>query len=1031
MSTRRLILFILSLALAGCQALRPNVPNFGDRAASGSAIASASVHGRLSAPDARQAQALPSDVVNAATVSFIDAANTTVATGKTDASGNFSLSLNGYAPANGATYILEAVKGLNNQAPGSSAARFRTLLQWNGTGWLSCSNGAVGGGIVINALTTALAIACALDPVNVPPAQTMGKVNAGTTPATLAGAPVYTNHPDAEIAQLATDLLSYLGANQDPLASVPAIKPSITTFSPSTAGINALVQIQGTGFSPVPSGNTVSFNGVPGQVVLAAPTYLVAAVPSGASSGGITVATARGSVTSGGFTLSLSGAGAGGLVVSSFSPAYGRAGTEVVLSGQFGTGTATPTVTFKGPASDPVVAPVSAWSANAMTVTVPTGAVPGGIGVQSGMATAQSSAPFDVWQGEVSLMNQVYSTSPGGAYQLPNVNSYHTVISSDKAVYMLGGTGLSAGGGTDVFMFAIRADGSLAPAMRVSSMINPRYGAPCAIVGNYMFALGGQNAYPIERAEIYADGTLGPWESTGVNLQTNRYSMPAMVKGNDIYLVSSYTVTTIERYTVDGSGNISRTATYPFTVGGVSKHLSWYAGMVVGSSIVLVGGELSGGKSAATITLPINADGSIGDGVTSAYNLPQTEYAPGGWTVASGSFYVWGGYNGTAYTANVYRAPINTATGQLTGAWVADGSLRALSSIVVGTMPVTAGNRLWALGGASAGAGTSPTAIIQTTTIKADGSLNAWSYYGGMTSWRFGCGVHTTGNKIWLVGGSPTDGSTAASTTECFAIEPDGTLGPSTVGPSLKTPRYKGESFVVERGANRYLYAVGGSNGGTYLSSVERARINPDGTLGAFEAVSSALVVARSHGSGAVIGDYFYYFAGTNGSYQTSIERARINPDGSLGAFELLDKMLPDARTEHRAVVVDNYVYVIGSYNGAAATGLVYMAPIYPDGTLGAFTRGPNLLTAVYEPVLAKLGNYLYAFGGSAANVVQRALINPDGTLNAWQAYRSDRYVLPFNTGYANDMSVFGNTLFLFSGYNGGVVQAIAQGTVR
>ncbi|HEY9897588.1 MAG TPA: hypothetical protein V6D00_00275, partial [Pantanalinema sp.] len=138
MKLPRWTMIVLALTLLGCQALRPNVPAIGDRAAAGSAIASASVHGRLSAPDARQAQALPSDVVNAATVSFIDAANTTVATGKTDASGNFSLSLGGYAPANGATYILEAVKGLNNQAPGSSAARFRTLLQWNGTGWLSC-----------------------------------------------------------------------------------------------------------------------------------------------------------------------------------------------------------------------------------------------------------------------------------------------------------------------------------------------------------------------------------------------------------------------------------------------------------------------------------------------------------------------------------------------------------------------------------------------------------------------------------------------------------------------------------------------------------------------------------------------------------------------------------------------------------------------------------------------------------------------------------------------------------------------------
>jgi len=708
-----------------------------------------------------------------------------------------------------------------------------------------------------------------------------------------------------------------------------------------------------------------------------------------------------------------------------------------VLSGQFGTGTATPTVTFRGAGSDPVVAPVSAWSANAMTVTVPTGAMPGSIGVQSGLATAQSATPFDVWQGDVSLMSQIFSTSPGGTYQLPIVNSYHTVVSSNKAAYMIGGTGLSAGGGTDVYMFPFRADGSLAPAVRVSSMINARYGAGAAIVGNYMFVLGGQSAFPIERAAINADGTLGPWVSTGVSLQTNRYSIPAMVKGNDIYMVSSYNVTTIERYTVDGSGNISLTGTYPFTVGGVSKHLSWYAGTVVGSRIVLVGGELSGAKSAATITLLINGDGSVGDGTTSAYNLPQTEYAVGGMAIASGSMYIWGGYSSaaTVYTSNVYRAPIDTATGLLTGAWVADASLRNLSSIVVGTMPVTTGNRLWAMGGTSAGTGGSPTAIIQTTTLRGDGSLNPWSQYGGMTTWRYGAGVHVLNDKIWFLGGGSS--STTYGSSEYMSVEPDSALGPSTVGPDLVAPRYKAESAVIERAGNRYVYIFGGLNpAGAAITSVERATVNPDGTLGSFSTQPVSLIQPRAYFASAVIGDYLYCFGGYNPSILNSVERAPIRPDGSLAPFQMYGGGMPDAIECQRAVVAGNYVYMAGANtSGTGANGLLYYAPIYPDGSIGSFLRGPSLLTALQDGGLLRLGNYLYYFGGwngGASNLVQRAFINPDGTLGAWQYHKSDRSVLPFNTSYFTTVPVSGNDLYLISGHAGGsAIQSIAQAKVR
>lgn len=981
----------------------------------------------------RTAQATPADVVNAATVSFIDASsNQTVVTTKTDAAGSFTLSLGSFTPVHNACYLLEAVKGLNNQAPGSDAARFRTILQWNGTGWLSCTNASVPGSIVINALTTALAIETALDAVNVPITGTIGKVNISGSPATLNANPTYTNHSDSEIQQLATDLLSYLGSDTDPVASVPAIAPSIASFTPTTASPNSLVRILGSGFSPTVSGNTVSFNGANAQVLLATPTNLVVVVPNGASTGPLRVQTGRGLATGSAFTVSTS---ATGLAISGFAPTYGRADTVVTLTGAFGSGTATPSVTFLGVGSSALKAQVSAWSATNMTVAVPLGALPGPISVQSGGAAATSNADFDVWQGDLSLMSQLNDTAAGGPYQLPQGLSHHTVIQVGNYIYTLGNY---AGGilYPDCFMLPIRPDGSLGQARRVSSFNAGRTAVAAFAMNNFLFAMGGTQ---IDRAAINSDGTLGPWVTLPTVMPVARSGIPALVSGSNVYLVSgSLTDSTIDRWTVDGAGNITRAATYPLTVGGTPVKTTWYGGTVVGSALVLVGGTYDTGAnySNKTIRLPIAGDGSIGGGAFSAYTLPMTLYAPGGTVQVGGNLYVWGGYDvSTLYNSNVYHAPIDTTTGALTGAWVADPSLPATSSIIVSGGQVTAsGKRLWTIGGFDNAA---VTATIQTTTINTDGSLQPWSIYGGMTNWRYGHNTLVLNDKLWIVGSQ----QNTNKATEYFQIQANGTLGPSTVGPSTVVPRYKAVAVDISRGGNRYVYLLGGrdySTGGN-VTTVERAMVNPDGTLGFFAPQSTQLNQPRAWGSGAVIGDYVYMFGGNTGSaYLNSIERAPINADGSLGPFEVYGRPLPLALGDGSVVVAGKYVYLIGCAGGGSPIEAVYMAPILPDGSIGAFSRGPSLVTGTYEGTGFRLGNYLYYLGGwvsgAQQSVSQRALLNPDGSINAWQVYKTERYALPYATSYISTPGIYQDYLYMFGGYQGitnNPIKAIAHGTFR
>jgi len=73
---------------------------------------------------------------------------------------------------------------------------------------------------------------------------------------------------------------------------------AILTFSPPRGPAGTTVTIYGTGFSSTPSQNTVSFNGTNATVQSATSTQLVVTVPTGATTGPISVTTSAGTVTS-------------------------------------------------------------------------------------------------------------------------------------------------------------------------------------------------------------------------------------------------------------------------------------------------------------------------------------------------------------------------------------------------------------------------------------------------------------------------------------------------------------------------------------------------------------------------------------------------------------------------------------------------------------------------------------------------------------------------------------------------------------
>jgi hypothetical protein len=425
---RKLVtLMALSLVTSACQ----SVPLGMMSGQAGTTLATAAsqatvlppVMGTVQFPEGlRGVQALPSDVLSAATVTLINpATNQAVTSGITNAAGAFQLQFSGgFVAAVGNTFVVEAFKGLGNNGPGYASPRFRTIIQLTANGWTSIS----GTTIVINALTTAVAIQSALDATNIPASSTIGKI---TPPATLAANAFAPAHPDAEVYQLSSDISNYLTTNLDPLLSVSGVIPSINGFSPSAGGAGTLVTVTGNGFNAVPGSTTVTFNNVPANVIFVAPrldlagqSRLTVVVPNAFTTGKIRVSTPLGTAVSGSDFSTLIP------TITSLSVASGSIGEGIVVNGtNFDVNRDQNIVRFNG-----ALGTVTAATATRLNVTVPVGATTGNL-VVSTAAGGSNTTPFTVHPTVVSLSR---TSGPVGCTVVINGFNFDAATPSNNQV---------------------------------------------------------------------------------------------------------------------------------------------------------------------------------------------------------------------------------------------------------------------------------------------------------------------------------------------------------------------------------------------------------------------------------------------------------------------------------------------------------------------------------------------------------------------------------------------------------------------
>ncbi len=162
---------------------------------------------------------------------------------------------------------------------------------------------------------------------------------------------------------------------------------SIIAFTPGKGTIGTSVTIYGTAFSTTPSNNTVTFNGTAATVTSSTATKIVTSVPSGATTGLISVTSPAGSISSAtNFTVVSSSAP----TISSFTPTIGTSGTSVSISGtNFDTTAFNNNTRF-----NTTYAQVSSATSTSVSTAVPSGGASGKISVGTLNGTAVSTDDF-------------------------------------------------------------------------------------------------------------------------------------------------------------------------------------------------------------------------------------------------------------------------------------------------------------------------------------------------------------------------------------------------------------------------------------------------------------------------------------------------------------------------------------------------------------------------------------------------------------------------------------------------------------
>ncbi|PEN11095.1 hypothetical protein CRI94_16880 [Longibacter salinarum] len=191
-------------------------------------------------------------------------------------------------------------------------------------------------------------------------------------------------------------------------------------------------------------------------------------------------------------------------------------------------------------------------------------------------------------------------------------------------------------------------------------------------------------------------------------------------------------------------------------------------------------------------------------------------------------------------------------------------------------------------------------------------------------------------------------------------------------------------SFAQFENANgdtkRYVYVTGGIDAqDNALTQAIGGELVQQGEVSSWAQVTDlpnslahhATVAATRFNSRVDTTGHLYSIGGIDASSNvvSSVNRAQINPDGTLGTWNS-ETALPQPLHNADAVLFRSAIYVVGgATTGNAPVATVYKAEIDTSGTIGTWEQQQDLPTAIAHHGLVSFGGYLYTVGGNTAAV--------------------------------------------------------------
>ena len=220
------------------------------------------------------------------------------------------------------------------------------------------------------------------------------------------------------------------------------------------------------------------------------------------------------------------------------------------------------------------------------------------------------------------------------------------------------------------------------------------------------------------------------------------------------------------------------------------------------------------------------------------------------------------------------------------------------------------------------------------------------------------------------------------------------------------------------------VYLISRYSGSSYTTNIYTAPIDNNGALGNWSSSSVSLPQALTYSQAVVINNYVYLLGGYNGIFRSNVYRAVINADGTLGNFFSYNS-LPVSSAQSQVIVTKNRIYLIAGYMSGSVSNRTFTAPIDASGNIGIWLPGPVLPKELYSHQATVIRDRLYVFGGTNDSAdsknIYYGVINSDGTIDAW----IEDYPLP-ETIHSGSLVCSRNRVYLI----GGIVKGSPANTI-